>query len=102
MNLTCLIFGFLFSGMGVLFAAGRCHIRLTAWKRMTEEEKNKIRIRPLCRNIGAMIGLCGGIFLMGGIWSDFKEHAFVGAMFLWMAAAGLDLYHMEKGRWYSC
>ncbi len=49
-------------------------------KNMPQEEKDKIKIIPLCRNIGEVIALNGIIFLMKGLWSGFPNHWFVCAM----------------------
>lgn len=100
MNFTCLVFGVLFCIAGILFALGKCHIHLTAWKQMPEDEKAKIRIHPLCQNIGGMIVLCGIIFVLGGIWSAFAARAFVWAMILWMLASGIDVYYISKSKRY--
>ena len=50
MNFTCLILGILFAAAGVFFYSGRAVNHITAWKSMSEDEKRKIRIGPLCRN----------------------------------------------------
>lgn len=102
MNITCIIFGLLFCVAGIAFSVGKGHIHLAAWKSMSEDEKAKIRIVPLCRNIGGMITLCGVIFLLDGLWATFKEHAFVWAMILWMIAAGADVYFISKSNRYIC
>ena len=101
MYLTYVCFGVLFLGAGLLFAAGKLHLHLTAWKQMTPEEKRDIRIRPLCRNIGGMIALCGLLFLLAGLWPAFRVHGFVWAMLLWMAAAAVDFYRIGKSPHYS-
>lgn len=100
MNYTCIFFGILFLFFGILFYFGKCHTYLSAWKQMPEDEKAKIRIKPLCRNIGAMISLCGIIFFLGGIWSAFKTHVFVWAVILWMIATGIDVYLISKSNRY--
>ena len=94
------VFGVLFCTAGILFALGKCHIHLAAWKQIPEDEKSKIRIHPLCQNIGGMIVLCGIIFLLGGIWSAFQAHAFVWAMILWMIASEIDVYYIGKSKRY--
>ena len=100
MNISCIAFGVIFCIAGAIFGMGRGHIHLKAWKAMPEEERAKIRILPLCRNIGMMIVLCGVIFLLGGFWTAFKESAFIWTMILWMIAAGADVYLMEKSNRY--
>lgn len=96
MNVTCIFFGILFFAAGVAFACGKLHIHLTAWKAMPEEEKEKINIVPLCLNIGSVIALCGLIFLISGLWSAFKEHAFAWTMIAWLVLSGADVYYIGK------
>lgn len=102
MDFTCLFFGVLFSVSGILFALEKGHVHLAAWKRMPPEEKEKINIRPLCRNIGAMILLSGVIFLLKGLWPEFKNRWFVFVMITWLILAGLDSWYITKSnRYYS-
>ena len=63
---------------------------------MPQEEKEKIKIVPLCRNIGEVIALNGIIFLMKGLWSGFADHWFVAAMIAWLMIAGFDVWYIEK------
>lgn len=67
MNYTCIFFGCLFIAMGLIFALGKWHIHLKAWKNMPQKEKDKIDILPLCRNIGDVIMLNGILFLTKGM-----------------------------------
>lgn len=100
MNLTCIFFGLLFCIAGLVFMTGKGHIHLAAWKAMPDTEKEKIRIMPLCRNIGGMIALCGVIFLIGGLWPGFKDYVFVWAMILWLICAGADVFYISKSKRY--
>ena len=96
MDYTCIFFGVLFTLGGFVFATGNGHSHLSAWKNMPPEEKEKIAIVPLCRNIGEIIALNGIIFLLKGLWAGFSDHWFVGAMVAWMIIAGFDVWHIEK------
>ena len=73
MNVTCIFFGIIFTIAGFMFACGKGHIHLSSWKNMTQEEKDKIKIVPLCRNIGEVIALNGLIFLLKGLWPGFEK-----------------------------
>ena len=67
-----------------------------------KEEKEKIKIVPLCRNIGEVIALNGLIFLLKGLWPGFENHWFVTAMIAWFIVAGFDLWYIEKSdRYYK-
>ncbi len=96
MNITCLFFGIAFLTAGAVFFLGKAHIHISAWKNMQSYEKEKIRILPLCRNIGISIAVCGLIFLIGGLSACFKDHAFVWAMIMWLILSGIDVYYIGK------
>ena len=75
---------------------------ITAWKTMPEEEKRKIHIRPLCRNVGMMIATSGIIFLLSGAWYAFRKSGFLWCMVGWMVLSGADVYWIGKsGRYQS-
>ena len=101
MNFTCIMFGIIFLITGILFAAGKLHKHITAWKNMPGDEKRRIRILPLCRNIGMVISLSGVIFLINGFWQGFRDHLFVISMIAWLLLAGVDLFFIEKKHWYE-
>lgn len=101
MNFTCIFFGIVFLITGILFAAGKLHKHITAWKNMPIEEKRKIKIIPLCRNIGAVIALSGVIFLIKGLWQGFRDQLFVILMIIWLVLAGVDLFFIEKKHGYE-
>ena len=100
MDFTCIFFGVLFTIAGFLFVCGKGYIHLSAWKNMPQEEKDKIKIIPLCRNIGEVIALNGIIFLMKGLWSGFSNHWFVCAMTAWLIVAGFDVWYIGKSNRY--
>ena len=101
MNITCVIFGTIFSVAGVLFAKGKLLPYLSAWNRMPPEEKEKIDILPLCRNVGEVILLSGIIFLIKGLWPPFRDHWFTAAMIAWLVVAGLDVWFITKSKRYQ-
>lgn len=102
MEFACVFFGILFIASGVWFASGRGHIHLSAWKNMPQAEKERIRIQPLCRNIGEVIALNGMIFLARGVWPGFQQHWFLIAMAAWMVIAGMDVWYIAKSGRYDC
>ncbi|OMK23907.1 hypothetical protein BER30_003640 [Clostridioides difficile] len=71
MDFTCIFFGILFTLAGFWLAFGKGYRHLSLWKNMPQEEKDKINIVPLCRNVGEMIALNGIIFLMKGFLPGF-------------------------------
>ena len=100
MDYTCTFFGVLFTIAGFVFACGKGHIHLSAWKNMPQEEKEKIKIVPLCRNIVEVIARTGINFLSMGLWSGFADHWFVAAMIAWLMIAGFDVWYIEKSNRY--
>ena len=67
---------------------------------MPQEEKDKIKMTPLYRNIGEVIAPNGLIFLSKGLWSGFSNHWFVGAMVAWLIVAGFDVWYIGKSERY--
>ena len=96
MDYTCIFFGVLFTIAGVMFIFGGGYIYRSVWENMPQEEKKKIKIVPLRRNIGEVIALNGIIFLMKGLWKGFSNHWFVGGMIAWLIVAGFDVWHISK------
>lgn len=92
MNFTCIFFGLVFVLAGIWFSFGKGYLNISAWKNMPSEEKEKIDIRALSRNVGAMISLCGLIFLIGGIFVSI----FIWSMIAWLIIAGIDVYIISK------
>ena len=100
MNITCIFFGILFTVAGYLFAYGKGHLFLSAWKQLSQEDKKKIKIIPLCHNIGAVIALNGLIFLLTGCWSEFADHWFITAIIALLIVAGFDVWYINKSNRY--
>lgn len=100
MDFTCIFFGMLFLVFGIVFACGKGHIHFSVWKNMSQEEKEKINIVPLCLNIGEVISLAGIIFLAKGIWVNLANIWFVIAMILWLILAGFDVWYIGKSSRY--
>ena len=96
MNIGCILFGILFIIGGNWFSMGNAYTHLRAWQEMPEKQRQSIRIRPLCRNIGGMIVLCGCIFVAGGIFRLCGRPSFLFLMVLWMISAGIDIWMIEK------
>ena len=96
MDISCVVLGIFYIVIGVLFANGKVHEHIRAWKNMPEDEKDKINIIPLYTNVGEMIALSGIIFLVKGLWSGFQNHWFTIAMIAWMIIAMLDVFYISK------
>lgn len=100
MDYTCIFLGMFFIAAGILFAFGKGHIHISAWKNMSQDEKNKIKIKPLVRNIGTVIMTSGVIFLMKGLWTEFSKSWFVYSIVTWLILAGLDVCYISKSKRY--
>ena len=101
MNITSIIFGILFIVFGLLFGFGKLYTHISVWKNMPQEEKEKIDIVPLCRNIGEVILLSGIIFLLKGLCPSFTNHWFRGVMLAWLIVAILDILYISKSKRYK-
>lgn len=101
MDYVCMVLGILFMTAGIIFAFGKVYNHLPAWKKMSSEEKEKIRIKPLCKNIGGMIALNGIFFILKGICIGFSDTRFTYAIIAWMVLAGVDVYYISKSSRYK-
>ncbi len=101
MDFTYIGFGIIFLGAGIMFCMGKIHAHLSAWKTMPPSEKAQIKIKPLCLNIGTAIAVCGLIFLLGGLWQDFKERIFIWIMIIWIISVIIDVYHIQRSKYYK-
>ncbi|MCD8328548.1 MAG: DUF3784 domain-containing protein [Ruminococcus sp.] len=101
MDYVCIFLGMLFVIGGIIFAFGKIYKHLSLWKIMPDEEKKKIKIAPLCKNIGAMITLNGIIFVVKGFCTRFSDHMFTVAIILWIIVAGIDVFYISKSNRYS-
>ncbi len=96
-----LLFGIVVVVVGFLAAIGKFHIFFKEWKRMPEDEKKKIKIKPLCRNIGTAIMLCGAILIVAGVWPYFMSEIFKWAMLAWFVLAIADCVYISKSGHYK-
>lgn len=101
MNITCIIFGILFIAAGIMFFIGKAHEHIESYSRMSEAEKANIKIEPLCRNIGIVIGLAGIGFLIAGVVSIFASKLFIWYMIAWFVGAGFDARFISKSNHYK-
>ena len=101
MDITSIVFGVLFCIEGTLLLFGKINIFTKAWKNTPQEEKDKINIKGLCRNIGEVIILAGIIFLFNGLWSFFQDNLFIVSMIAWAIVCIIDLLYIIKGRRYQ-
>ena len=100
MNITCIVLGTVLLIIGFLFFVGKAHEHIEGYKRMSEEEKSEIKIIPLCRNIGIVIGIAGIGFLIAGIVPIFSDKIFIWYMILWFIGTGLDVRYISKSKRY--
>lgn len=101
MDYISIVFGILFCIEGFLLAIGKIHLFSKAWKSTPVEEKEKIDIKGLCRNVGEVIILAGLIFLINGLWPTFREKAFTIAIIAWVVVCLIDLAFIYKGHRYQ-
>lgn len=100
MDYTCVFLGTVFIISGVLFAGGKLHTHLSAWRNTLCEEKRRIRIIPLCKNVGGMIVCNGLLFLVKGFSKFLGDSWFIAAVLVWSILAGLDVWYISKSKRY--
>ncbi len=101
MNYMCVFLGIVFAMFGIGFAFGKLYERLPAWRKMSDAEKNEIKPKPLCRNVGAMITLNGIVFILKGVCTGFSDSMFMCAAVIWIVIAGADVYYISKSSRYK-
>ncbi|MCD8286459.1 MAG: DUF3784 domain-containing protein [Clostridia bacterium] len=97
---ACFGIGLVILIVGFVMFFGGLHVFFRSWKRMPEEERKKIRIKPLCRNIGGVIALCGVIVLVAAFWPYFLDKMFSWFMIAWFILAAVDLVWISKSSRY--
>ncbi len=100
MALEELVIGALFIVVGLLFGSGKIHTHFFFWTRMPEQEKEKVRIRPLCQKIGAFLALFGLLFLVRGFWNTMPPILFAVVVCIWLAFAIGDAVFILKSSYY--
>ncbi len=102
MKVICVVSGILFFLLGLLLFIGKLHPHLDLWKKLSKEDQEKIRIIPLCRNMGAMICLCGLIFFVSGMfWTAGMSRIFIWLMIAWFVLSGIDVYWIQTSNRYQ-
>ncbi len=96
----CITFGMIFLIAGGMFFTGTALRFIEDWQRIPQEEKDQIRIIPLCRNAGVMLALAGIVFIAAGCFPRFRELMFRWTMIGWMALCAADLVYIEKSERY--
>ncbi len=90
MNITCIAFGGVLLIFGVLFFVTKLYRLFPFWKKMSFEERAKLNMKAISRNIGVMICVCALILLAAGLWEFFYTKVFIWAMILWFVAVVMD------------
>ena len=101
MNLHCIAFGLIFLVVGIAFFIGVGPKWIKAWREMPKEEKNKIRMDDLSKNIGCVFLVASAIFLTSGFSPEFMNTAFMWSMIVWFVLTGLDVAFITKSSRYK-
>lgn len=65
---------------------------------MTPNERSKVNIKPLCRNVGGVISLAGIILIVAGLWEFFLSEVFLWAMIAWIVVVIFDFAFLMKNK----
>lgn len=101
MNLHCIAFGLIFLVMGIAFFIGIGPNWIKSWREMSTEEKSKIRMNELSKNIGCVFLIASAIFLISGFSIEFMNVAFVWFMIAWFVFTGIDVAFIAKSNRYK-
>ncbi|MCL1835685.1 MAG: DUF3784 domain-containing protein [Oscillospiraceae bacterium] len=86
--------------VGVAFLTGKAPVFIKAYRLMPEEEKEKINIKPLCRNLSAAFLIAAAIFGAAGYSEVFRLIYFKWAVVGWLALCCADIAYIGKSKRY--
>ena len=101
MNMQCIVFGLIFLVTGIAFFIGVGSNWIKEWREMTAEEKGKLRMAELGRNVGCVFFAAGAIFLTSGFSPEFMRTAFMWCMIAWFILTGLDVAFITRSSRYE-
>ncbi len=99
-DILCLVLGVVIIVFGILTATGWLLPHLSSWKAIDAKEKEKIRVAPLCHNIGAMMGVAGVIFILYALITPYTQTAFTLTIGAWFVVAIVDIVYIAKSKRY--
>ena len=97
-TVMCLITALLMSVVGIGFCTGKALRYIKGYQTTPEEEKSKINIKPLCRNLGAVFFIAAAIFGAAGISEIFCLRYFKWAIIAWLALGCADVLYIGKSK----
>lgn len=100
MNLYCVVFGLVFLAVGIAFFFGAASHWIKGWREMPKEERDKIRMDKLRKNIGGVFWTAGIIFLVSGFSVSFFNAAFTWCILIWFVLTGIDIAFITKSKRY--
>ena len=86
--------------IGAAFFTGKAASYIKGYRDMPEDEKAKINIKPLCRNMSVLFFAAAVIFGITGYFETFRELYFKWAMLGWLVLCVLDLVFINKSKRY--
>lgn len=86
--------------ISIVFFSGKGAAYIKGYRIMPEEEKRRINIKALCKNLGAMLFLAAVIFGIAGCFEVFKTDFLKWAVAGWMALCFADIVFMNKSKQY--
>lgn len=96
----CIILAIIFFIAAILFGGGWGFNLIKAWRNSPQAEKDKINLSRLGKSIFAEFFLAGLIILAAGLFENFRLHYFIWFMAGWFLLTILNLYLMQKTKWY--
>jgi len=81
---------------GAVFYTGKAASYIKGYQDMPDEEKKTVNIKPLCKNISAMLFLAAAIFGIAGYSESFRSEYFNWAMIGWIALCCADVAFINK------
>lgn len=99
MNLHCIVFGIMFTLVGVFFLFGKGINHMKGFDDIPEEERKEIDLQKLGRLVARVFLSAGLIFGVAGLNQEFLHSAFKWFMIAWFVLTGITVYFLTMKRY---
>lgn len=95
------MFSIIFMVVSFALYTGKALKYMKSYEGLSDEEKGKIRIIPLCQNISVAILIAAIIFFIAGCSLQFRENLFQWFIVIWIIGCAINLWYIDKSKKYE-
>ncbi|WP_018591298.1 DUF3784 domain-containing protein [Terrisporobacter glycolicus] len=99
--IVLLMFSIMFMIVSYALYTGKALKYMKSYEAMRDEDKEKIKVIPLCRNISVAIFLAAIIFFIAACSLEFRENFFQWFIVIWTIGCAIDLWYINKSKKYE-